>query len=439
MKQLIFAFVFLSLSLRPAYAAKPTLEPVLASSVILAGKSLSVGKAYILAKGPYLQVNQNTVNGLLIHINGYNSGPNLFMLKTSTKRVDDSLLPVPVCGVYDGTTQYRSLLGIRTVHQLKEVECAHYNLPEGASVKGYSADGYGISEWNRDTAVATVRGHAPRDPRPENPTPWKEKPAQKKETDSLTKSEQAYHASTFPKGIKAIIKAVIADIHQCQQTNHCQLESAVYAIESAENGQYAAYLTTPKNTMELHMAHDYLGYKAGKNVFLTEYWPTLEKLVQDNPDPTIEEIYQSLFTPRQLDPQRWVHAFTYRGNAVLVDTQTVQKKPLMVAGSGPPVEYTAWVTSANMFGHHSEPSQVRVNCADQANIKPGSSDEQLTRWFCTSPDAMNTVSLRDQQQQAANQQLQRSQAAQQQWANQQRSRQTIQQGVQFLQRFLPLF
>ncbi|MEB3287708.1 MAG: hypothetical protein VKJ04_09415 [Vampirovibrionales bacterium] len=110
--------------------SKPVLENDYGAAGVTSGRPMKKGHVYVMADRPYLKVVQNTDLGLLIAINmGAFSFqlPDRFLLKSSKMIADDSFLPLPTCGIYNGLTKYQTVAGsTATVHQFTEVGCSGY-------------------------------------------------------------------------------------------------------------------------------------------------------------------------------------------------------------------------------------------------------------------------------------------------------------------------
>jgi len=361
---------------RPA-PSKPLLEDITGAQAVVSGHPLKPGKGYLLAQSQALKVFQDTGAGQLIRIqiSPFYDLPEMFFLKTVQRRVDDSPLPVPLCGIYTGVMKYKGKDdNIYTVHQFTETSCSRYRTlakakPATVTVAKPSA---------ASSVSATV---AP------------------KQTSYVESLRRQYASLSFPAHIKMVIRLIRQDLEQCAQTQHCQFEGAYYAFKEAErtnaSGMQPLYDQFPErnwDTFELMLAQNYLDYKKGVNTAFADKWPDLEKLAQ-SPNLTIAEIYSVVNTPPSIDTSRWKEAFRHEGKTTWVDTQTVTRGDLIPglypSGDIRGLRYKAWYVTTDMFGKRSEAQQADVNCGFREGIVPESHAEKLHNWFCNSPDARN--------------------------------------------------
>lgn len=438
--------LFLAIGFTISYGGtnnKPQLQKIFAESFIMSGRSVEPGGAYILAQGPHLRVIQNIPSGLLVKIDtGYVTPiPDTFILKTSRRYVDGARLPVPMCGIYNGVTQYRAILGTRTVQQLTEVPCKNYSLPENIKV---------------DRTLA-IDGEYPWGKPPVNPADVEAIKKQRShyinentdKRDQISKAQEFYFSPLFPKNIKKGIELIVNDLKQCQSIGTCTLESLWYKsnrLELKSTEQYNQLELVKHGNMqpiEYLLAEDYYIYKEGGNSLFNSKWDDLEKLYNGS-HVSILDIYKIIYTPSKLDTNRWKNAFKYHGDSVFIDMPTVQKKILPVAlnthtGTGPPVQYTFWLSTADILGINTEPKQNTLSCVTRSNIPPESLEEKLYNWFCLSPDAQSAFNELKNVQNTSQQSLNQARNEMQKRANQQQSDQLIYQGIGVLSQFSNFF
>lgn len=127
MKKYIFLVLLLSLGVSYAQQA-PFDGRYVASRLIAGGGTPLKGHAYLLGDGPYMKVIQNLNDGLLVQLNtGLFGNSPVLKVKTARRQADESYLPIPSCGVYNGIFSYTNTLGsTSTVHSFSEVSCKPY-------------------------------------------------------------------------------------------------------------------------------------------------------------------------------------------------------------------------------------------------------------------------------------------------------------------------